>query len=46
MVQWSRLQGLRPVYATTKRVVKEKVKDDGTVETIRQFKHVQLRVYP
>lgn len=37
---------LLPVYATTKRVVEERVLDDGSVETRREFRHVLFRAYP
>jgi hypothetical protein len=46
MVGWLRKHGYRPIYATSKRMVEEIIKDDGSVETIRVFKHVQFRDYP
>ena len=37
--------GLIPIYATTKRVVKEHISADGTVQQIRIFLHNRFRVY-
>ena len=45
VVEWARNLGLIPVYATTKREVKEKQLPDGRVVQERVFKHVKFRVY-
>ena len=45
-VQLAFALGLVPVYATSRRVVAERVLEDGSVETLREFRHVLFRAYP
>ncbi len=45
MANYCIVQGMRPIYSTTKRDVKEERLSDGTVKLIRQFKHVRFRLY-
>ncbi len=44
MVNYAFENNLIPIYATTKRVVKEVI-EDGKVITIREFKHCRFRKY-
>jgi hypothetical protein len=44
MVQFAKENGLIPVYATSKRYVKEVV-DGEYVTTIREFKHIRFREF-
>jgi len=44
MVEFSRAIGLKPIYATTRRVVEEK-EENGEVIKISRFKHVRFREY-
>jgi hypothetical protein len=44
MVNWAFKNGLIPVYATTKRVVRE-INDNGKIITVREFKHCRFRRY-
>ncbi|WP_297446763.1 CRISPR-associated protein Csx20 [Desulfurobacterium sp.] len=37
--------GLIPIYATTKRIVRERKLPDGTVQQIRVFTHNKFRIY-
>ncbi|MDU1443549.1 MAG: CRISPR-associated protein Csx20 [Clostridium cochlearium] len=45
MVQWSFKKGYIPIYASSKRVYKYIQKEDGTIENIHIFKHVNFRRY-
>ena len=45
IVNWCLKNNRIPIYATTKRVVKEEKKPDGSVEKVTLFKHVQFRRY-
>ena len=44
MVNWAFERGLIPVYATTKRIVKE-INKNGKIITIREFFHCRFRKY-
>jgi len=44
MVNFSKKINLKPVYATTKRVSKDVIKD-GKVIKVSEFKHIQFREY-
>jgi hypothetical protein len=44
MVQFAKENGLIPVYATSKRYVKEVV-DGEYITTIREFKHIRFREF-
>jgi len=46
MVEWLRRHRFRSMYATSKRQVEETPMPDGTVVTMRTFRHVQFRDYP
>jgi len=45
LVSWCFKNGFVPIYATTKRVAKEVVRPDGTVELLKVFKHERFRKY-
>lgn len=45
MVNFAFSKGLVPVYATTARESVEKVKEDGSIETVRVFRHRIFRKY-
>jgi len=45
LVSWCFKNGFVPIYATTKRVAKEIVKPDGSVELLKVFKHERFRRY-
>lgn len=45
MVDFSFQNKLIPLYSTTKRKVVEIENKDGSIQTIRQFKHVMFRKY-
>lgn len=45
LVSWCFKNGFVPIYATTKRVAKEVVRPDGTVELLKVFKHERFRRY-
>jgi len=44
MIYFARRLGLIPIYATTKRVIKEVIKGDEVI-TIRAFEHIRFREY-
>ncbi len=44
MIGFARLLGLIPVYATTKRMIQERIEGDQIVTT-RRFEHVRFREY-
>ena len=44
MVHYARAKGLIPLYATTKREVKESI-EDGKIKKVSLFKHVRFRRY-
>uniref|UniRef100_A0A7C5Z7M6 CRISPR-associated protein n=1 Tax=Caldicellulosiruptor owensensis TaxID=55205 RepID=A0A7C5Z7M6_9FIRM len=45
LVSWCFKNGFVPIYATTKRVAREIVKPDGSVELLKVFKHERFRRY-
>ncbi len=45
LVQVAKTLGGIPVYATTKREVRERHREDGSVEKVSIFKHVRFRKY-
>ena len=45
LVNFCLTSGFIPVYATTERVSTERMLEDGTMEKVNQFKHVQFRRY-
>lgn len=45
MVDFAFNNGIRPVYSTTKREVKESVNSAGEIVSERRFKHVRFRNY-
>ncbi|ADQ05734.1 hypothetical protein Calow_2231 [Caldicellulosiruptor owensensis OL] len=45
LVSWCFKNSFVPIYATTKRVAKEIVKPDGSVELLKVFKHERFRRY-
>ena len=45
LVSWCFLNKRIPIYATTKRIAKEIIKEDGKIELIKVFKHVKFRRY-
>lgn len=45
IVSWCFKNGFVPIYATTKRVSKEIVRPDGSVELHKVFKHERFRKY-
>ena len=45
IVNWCLKNNRIPIYATTKRVVNEEMKSDGSVQKVTRFKHVQFRRY-
>jgi hypothetical protein len=45
VVRYAISMGVRAVYATTERRVREKRLSDGTVETVHEFRHVRFREY-
>ncbi len=45
MVNFAFENGLVPVYATTDRMVTETRLPDGSIKTVREFKHVRFRKY-
>ncbi len=44
-VEWAKEFGLIPIYSTTERVHREILKDDGSVEMVKNFKHCIYRRY-
>ncbi|PTQ51048.1 MAG: hypothetical protein HSCHL_1558 [Hydrogenibacillus schlegelii] len=46
LVARARRAGLVPIYATTRREVRERREPDGSVVTERIFRHVRFRLYP
>ena len=44
-VDFCKKTGLIPIYATTKRVVTEKVLPDKTIQTKRNFDHIRFREF-
>lgn len=46
LVREAKKLGLVPIYATTRRVVKERSDEQGNVITERVFQHVNFRFYP
>ena len=45
MVEYARMIGLVPVYATTEREAVEEHEEDGTVKITHRFKHIRFRRY-
>ncbi|MBZ2175789.1 TIGR02221 family CRISPR-associated protein [Schnuerera sp. xch1] len=45
MVEYCKEIGLKPIYSTTKRQVKEVIRDDGKIEITHVFDHVRFRRY-
>jgi len=45
LVSWCFKNGFVPIYLTTKRVAKEVVRSDGTVELLKVFRHGRFRRY-
>ena len=45
VVEYARGAGLVPVYAATERRACEQRREDGTVETVHEFRHVRFREY-
>lgn len=45
MINYAFDTGLIPCYTTTKRVSLQEKNNDGTVNLIKQFKHVRFRLY-
>lgn len=45
MVSFAKNFGLIAIYATTKRVINEVIKDDGTIVSTREFRHERFREY-
>ncbi len=45
VVDYATRTGLKPVYATTRRITSQRENDDGSVEIIHRFHHVRFREY-
>jgi len=45
VVEHARARGLKPVYATTRRITSEREKEDGSLEIVHWFQHVRFREY-
>ncbi len=45
LVNWAFQNKMIPVYSTTKRIHKENILNDGTVESVKSFQHLKFRQY-
>jgi len=45
LVNFCMKEGLIPIYATTKRQVREEILDDKTIQVSRKFSHVRFREF-
>lgn len=45
MINWAKQNGLKPIYATTKREAVEELQIDGTVKKTAIFEHERFREY-